>query len=320
MAALDNPTSPTVDAIYRAYADAREDDERTYLGGSVIGEECERKLWYGFRWVYPPETFDGRKLRLFQTGHREEARMVDDLRRAGVEVWDCDPDDSEKQIGIIAIGGHFRGHLDGIALGVIEAPKTAHVVEIKTHNTKSFRKLQSSGVMESKPLHYAQMQIYMHEMSLTRALYMAHCKETDELYIERVRYDATYAMWLLAKAQSIIEAPRPPAKLHADPEHRMAWACRYCPMIEGCHNKGWARRNCRTCLHSTPMLDGDGRWFCERHQRDLTHTDQRSGCAHHLFIPELVPGDQIDADEIKQTVTYQLDHGELFVDGMEAKP
>lgn len=315
MVALGPQRLPTVDAIYRVYVDAREDDERTYLGASVIGEPCERKLWYGFRWVYDPEQFDGRKLRLFETGHREEARMIDDLRRAGVEVWDRDPDDPQKQIGVVAIGGHFRGHLDGIGVGFVEAPKAAHVLELKTHNTKSFAALLAHGVAESKPLHHAQMQVYMHLMSLTRAFYLAHHKDTDELYAERIRYDSSYAMWLMAKAQHVITAARPLAKLHDDPEHKMAWPCRCCPALAGCHQGGWARRNCRTCIHSTPELDGDGRWHCERHRRDLTKSDQRAGCAHHLYIPELVPGQVIETDQAKATITYQLEYGEVFIDG-----
>jgi hypothetical protein len=150
--------SLTVAAIYEAYVDSHDEIERTYLGASIIGDECERKLWYGFRWTTPPEQFDGRMLRLFQTGHREEARMIDDLRRSGVEVWETDPE-TGRQWGVEEVGGHFRGHLDGVALGVKEAPRTAHLLECKTHNAKSFAKLRAEGVRKSKPLHYAQMQV-----------------------------------------------------------------------------------------------------------------------------------------------------------------
>ncbi|TLG71837.1 hypothetical protein [Methylocystis sp. B8] len=162
---LDSPT----EAIYKAYVDSNDDEERTYLGASIIGEECESKLWYGFRWAMTPEQFDGRMLRLFQTGHHEEARMIDDLRRASLEVWDRDSDTGE-QFGVSDVGGYFRGHADGFLVGVIEAPTTPHLFEAKTHNTKSFAKLKAEGVCKAKPLHYAQMQVYMHLMSLTRVL------------------------------------------------------------------------------------------------------------------------------------------------------
>jgi len=79
MAELPAPHQPTLDAIYRAYEAKADRTQRGYLGMSTMGNECDRAIWYAFRWAHPPEQLDGRKLRLFQTGHREEARMLDDL-------------------------------------------------------------------------------------------------------------------------------------------------------------------------------------------------------------------------------------------------
>jgi len=59
---------------------------RWHLGGSLIGEECKRKLWYIFRWVLHEET-DGRKQRLFNRGHREEDRFIEWLEGIGFKVW-----------------------------------------------------------------------------------------------------------------------------------------------------------------------------------------------------------------------------------------
>lgn len=308
-----NQPMPTVAAIHRAYEEANDEDRRGYLGASIIGKECERELWLYFRWATEPEKFDGRMLRLFQTGHREEARMVDDLRRAGVEVWDVDPR-TGKQFSISNLGGHFKGHLDGVALGILEAPKTPHVLELKTHNTKSFTALRNQGVRKAKPEHYAQMQIYMHHMDLKRAFYLAHNKDTDELYAERIEYDAVAAIGYLARAERIITDERPPARLHGDPEK---WPCMFCSQRWTCHGLAWAPRNCRTCLHSSPQMDGDGRWTCARDGRDLSREDQAAGCIHHLYIPDLVPGLQVDADLDRGTVTYELDDGSTFVDGGE---
>jgi hypothetical protein len=306
--------SDTVQAIYTAYASAHDEDERTYLGASIIGEECWRKLWYGFRWATVPEQFDGRMLRLFQTGHREEARIIDDLRRSSVEVWETDPE-TGGQFAVSEVGGHFKGHADGIAIGVKEAPKTPHLLEVKTHNAKSFKKLLAEGVRMTKPLHYAQMQTYMHLLSLTRALYVAHGKDDDALYAERVEYDSVYAAQIVAKAQSIITAARPPQKLHEDPTRKMAFGCVYCPALSVCHQGAWPRRNCRTCIEATPKLDGDGRWFCEHHKQDLTKEDQKQGCKAHRLIPELVNGEQVDCDPEKRTIVYAMNDGSTWVDG-----
>ena len=38
------------------------------------------------------------------------------------------------------------------------------------------------------------------------------------------------------------------------------------------------------------------------------------GCDFHLFLPALVPGQQVDADEAAGTVTYQLHDGATWVD------
>ncbi|MHB2169943.1 PD-(D/E)XK nuclease family protein [Alsobacter sp. R-9] len=306
MPQLPDPTTHTVGAIYAAYERAAERDERTYLGASVIGDECERRLWYGFRWATPPEDFDGRKLRLLETGHHEEARMIEDLGAAGVEVWDRNPETGE-QWCVVAVDGHFRGHLDGVVLRVPEAPSTPHVLECKTHNEKSFKELVSKGVEASKPTHFAQMQVYMDLMGIPRALYLAVNKNTDEIYAERIAYDPVKAGQILAKAERIIRADRPPIGLDAK-----AWQCGYCPAGGVCRDRQFARRNCRTCLHATPIADG---WRCELQDRNLTTDDQRAGCPSHRFIPALVPGEQIDVDGDR--IIYALPGGQ-WIDGGEA--
>ena len=121
------------------------------------------------------------------------------LRRIGATVLEVDPE-TGRQWRVEAHGGHFGGSLDGVALGLLEAPKTWHVLEFKTHSLKSFRELVAKGVAEAKPQHWAQMQIYMHLTGLTRAMYLAVCKDTDDLHVERVRADADAAERLLAKA------------------------------------------------------------------------------------------------------------------------
>lgn len=311
MPPLPEPQAHTINAILAAYEADREADERTYLGMSTFGTVCDRALWYGFRWSSEPEYLDGRKLRLFATGHREEARMIEDLRRAGVDVLDLDPV-TGRQWAVSALGGHFCGHMDGRGTGVHEAPKVEHLFEFKTHSEKSFKALTKDRVEKSKPGHFAQMQLYMHFGGLTRAFYLAHNKNTDELYAERIAYDATKALTLVARAERIISASRPPAKLHDDPTSKAAFACGWCPALAICHEGRRARSNCRTCLSSTPV---DGGWHCDFHDRMLSVEEQRQGCGAHLFIPDLVPGEQVDADERARTVTYQLEDGTRWVDG-----
>jgi len=153
MAELPSITSPTRDAIFAAYEADAGDGFRAHLGASLIGKDCERALWFDFRWVTRAK-HPGRLLRLFETGQLEEARLVQNLRRTGATVLEVDPD-TGRQFRVQAQGGHFGGSLDGVAINLLEAPKTWHVLEFKTHSVKSFNDLLAKKVRESKPLHFA---------------------------------------------------------------------------------------------------------------------------------------------------------------------
>lgn len=317
MPELPEAINHTVNAIYLVY-EGRKEKERSYLGASTFGTECDRAFWYAFRHAAEPEKLEGRKRRLFQTGHREEARIIEDLKAAGIDVEEQDPA-TGRQWEITSIGGHLRGHLDGIARNVPEAPKTDHVLEIKTHNEKSFKALLKDKVEKSKPGHFAQMQIYMHHTGIQRALYVAINKNDDSLYAERVAYDAAAALRLMARAERTIATHIAPPRLHDDPKSKAAFACNWCTALSICHESGWARRNCRTCISSTPVVDfGDrGAWRCELLDKELTFDEQQAGCRAHRYLPSLVPGEQIDASEEARTVTYQLVDGKIWVDGGE---
>jgi hypothetical protein len=300
MAELPPAPSPTVDAIYAAYEAAQESGYREHLGASIIGTDCDRAVWYSFRWTTRAK-FSGRMLRLFETGQLEEARLVANLRRVGVTVLEIDPD-TGRQWACRDDTGHFGGSADAVALGLLEAPKTWHLCEFKTHNDKSFQKLKKDKVEKSKPQHYAQMQSYMHLMQLERAFYMARNKDTDEIYNERLSYDAAYAARLLAKAGRIIHAAHPPGRISQDPSW---YQCRFCDHAPQCHHGTLPERHCRSCLHSSPAEGGA--WNCVFHQCQLTRAEQESGCEHHRYIPDLVHADQVNIDG--ETVIYLLRSG-----------
>src|SRR4029077_13225364 len=301
----------TVDRIYAAY-EGLKDGERSYLGCSQFGNECDRALWYAFRWAVEPEHLYGRKVRLFQTGHREEKRMIEDLIRVGVEV-------DHGQLEVSGLGGHIKGHLDGRAVGFVEAPRAVHVLELKTHNDQSYKALLKYGVKKSKPGHYAQVQLYMHLGGMSRAFYLAHNKNDDSLYAERIAYDEKAAVQLMLRGGRIVTTDVAPTRLYPDEHAREAFPCQWCPALEACHHKAMpTRRNCRTCISSTPIVGGkDGKWWCGHWRRDLSLEAQRAGCDMHLFLPSLVPGEQFDASEEERTVSYRMSDGSTVVDGGE---
>lgn len=299
--------SKTVAAIFahhKRVGDAQQ--ARGYLGASIIGHPCERYLWYAFRACCKPE-FDGRMYRLFETGQLAEDRFIRELRCIGCEVHNVAEDGG--QFAVSAFGGHFSGHMDACILGVPEAPKTWHVGEFKTHSAKSFAKLVKDGVKVSKPQHYGQTMVYMHLSGMTRALYLAVNKDTDDLYSERIRYDKLEAERYMRRAEYIINAVSPPTRIADRPDWHI---CRYCDAKKICHGDEMFALpvpsiNCRQCCHSTPVTSGPGqvdcepRWVCERHKRGLSKADCECSCEDHLVLPGLI------------TFAHPIDSGPDFI-------
>lgn len=277
-------TEPITSAIYGVYK-RRGDGEkpRAYLGGSAIGDECSRKLWYGFRWASKP-TFDGRLYRLFQTGHLAEPRFIKDLRDIGVEVWERDPK-TGKQFAFADVYGHFRGNTDGMVRKVPGGGAKDHLLECKTHSAKNYADLIKHGVVVAQPKHWIQMNTYMGWARYERGLYAAVNKDTDELYFERVRFDALEFAKTQAKAEAIIFAPVPPSRLSDDPAF---YKCKMCDHRTVCHGINVPQKSCRTCVHATPTREGDGSWHCARYDIHPTHDQQLTGCLAHLPIPPLL--------------------------------
>lgn len=294
MADIEQYTDLVTAAIYEQYKKSGDAEKaRPYLGASAIGGECKRALWYSFRWA-SKEDFDGRMYRLFQSGHLAEPRFIADLRAIGATVWDCDPA-TGKQFGASHFGGHMRGHCDGVAKGIPGGGNKPHLLEFKTHSAKSFADLKKKGMQAAKPQHWAQCQWYMGKMNLDRALYLAVNKDTDELYSERIEFDQVEYEKILAKAESIIFAAEPPPKISDDPKF---FICNWCSHNAVCHGNRTPALSCRTCVHSTPEREGDGRWSCAKHGPEIPLHAQRTGCGHHLPLPFLITyADAIDAGD-----------------------
>lgn len=312
MATLPAPRSATVEAIYSWWLNKPGRLSRR-LGASQIGQECERRLWYSFRWATGGEAFDSRMKRLFNRGHREEAVFVEELRGIGCTVHDIDPATGE-QFTFTGCGGHLVAKIDGVALGVPEAPKTWHVVGFKTINAKGHATLVKDGLAKAKPEHVAQNMLEMHLSQLTRTLYLSVCKDTDELFSERLRYDEAEGARLEAKAERVIFAPEPGPRLSDDPAF---YKCKMCPAAAVCHTPALPHVSCRTCIHATPENDGDGRWTCAKWGSDIPLDAQAQGCDSHLYVPALLSrwGEAVDASEAEGWVAYRAPDGLEFRNG-----
>jgi len=320
------PAGPTTPQLLHAAYERRaaeaapcsdQDWRRDHLGASILGHQCDRYLWLSFRWAVGKK-LDGRTLRLLERGKREESWLVDDLRAMGVEVWDRDPKTGEQYR---VRWGHVGGGCDFVMLGLTEAPEVPHLGELKTSNLKQFERLKEKGVKAAKPEHYVQMQVYMHGLQLTHALYLCVCKDNDDIYSERVAYDQAVAERSIARGQRLAVVSDPPDRQESaefppcmlTSKDGTQWPCQF---HDQCWKGGIPEKNCRTCVSASPnAMDDctDGLWSCEHHNHSLNPMQQRAGCNQHLSIPAIV-GHQVAKVDGRQ-ITYQAADGSVVVDG-----
>jgi hypothetical protein len=244
-----------------AYAQKTYNDGfRAHLGASVIGDDCARKVWYGFRWaVYPAHS--GRELRLFNRGHREEARFIEYILGIGGRVWDKDPITGKQYRVEGLVGGHFGGSQDSV-IGLPERyklpPELLFLGEYKTKGTGSgFAKLKEKGVMLTNPQHYDQMCTYGKNRGFHYCIYFSVNKNDDDLWIEVVPLDWNRADEVLRKATYIVTTNQPPPKISFDPTF---YKCRMCEFHGPCHKDTPLAVNCRSCINSYATADAS--WTC----------------------------------------------------------
>ena len=123
---------------------------RDYLGASVLGDPCDRRLAYQYAGVeHAP--IAGRNLRIFEAGHAFEALMSRWLRLAGFDLQDVDPS-TGKQWGFSAGDDRVRGHLDGIIVAGPDIGTPYPLLwEAKALHAASWTDLVTRGLRESRP-------------------------------------------------------------------------------------------------------------------------------------------------------------------------
>jgi len=236
-----SPSAPPVGNRINALIDAalidrnRRQAPRDYLGGSRIGEPCARKLAYEYIHadVDIGKGFDGRTLRIFDAGHQFETLSIRWLRAAGFDLRTHRRDG--EQFGFTAANGRIRGHIDGVIVGGPDVGVDWPVLwEHKALNAKSWSDTVRRGVRLSKPVYYAQLQLYMAYMELETALFTVLNKDSQELHHELVALDVVAAQALSDKAVEVIQAAELgelPPRIAASPDF---YLCRWCPYARRC--------------------------------------------------------------------------------------
>ena len=228
----------TIDAqIEDASIEMFEDGHRDHLGASLIGDSCSRKLWYSFRWAKKSDfssktRTQGQVLRLFNRGHREEPSIIKLLEKSGHRFLPAPEGQDQHRIDL-KCNGHFGGSLDAIGhLPEIFKFDDPVLYEFKTAGETQFRRLKKEGVKADKPLHWAQMCVYGRDKGIQHALYICVNKNTDEIYIEFLKLDWALAETMEMKAEAIINAEEPPAKIAMSASH---FVCKWCDYKDICH-------------------------------------------------------------------------------------
>ena len=232
------PVGESIDALVNAALEAERESmpARDYLGASRIGEPCVRRLCYELMQVPVDDgaDFSGRMLRVFEAGHRFEEMTIRWLRLASFDLRTHKR--SGEQFGFSVANGRFRGHIDGVIVGGpdigIEYPL---LLEHKALRSSSWQDLVKRGVKVSKPIYWAQVQVYMAYLAVERTLFVALDKDTQALRFELVLLDTSAAQALSDKAVAVIRAVEAGELLPRISDDADFFVCALCPYRIRCH-------------------------------------------------------------------------------------
>lgn len=272
--------------VYRAIEKKANKKPRNYLGASSVGHAltCKRRTWLSWRKVCV-ESFDGRTLRLFRTGHLQEDRIILELIDAGYRfVGAASGMGTQTQIRVEAFQGLFSGHADGL----IATPNGPWMLfECKTASKSSFaqhvggKRSEPKPVQDVKPVHYAQIQVYMGLLRAgqmpegvegdapSQALYLVINKDNEQIHCEIVDFDQDYFDMLGGVIREVLTATEPPPKPFRRPDYK---ACMYCPAQAFCWEGQDGQEVCGTCTYfSVDIETGEKR--CNLHARDTVQSE-----------------------------------------------
>jgi hypothetical protein len=280
-----------------------EQGHRNHLGASELGEECWRKLWYGFRWV-KLDWHDGRMMRLFNVGHSAEPRFVSYLRGIGFEVkefetsvlmyhpesdsyWWCK--EFEEGDGLaqdvtgtfheqIAISrgikpsqwrvsgamGHYGGSLDGLC----KAPERYQLSEdiILSLSFKTNNTGAGYAKVAEEALSKSKPKHWAQECQYGYKMGIKYC-----IYMIENKNDSDITFKVIELdwnygAQLEKKAEQIIFAKEPPPrisENKSFFNCKYCHLSGICHDGEQPEKNCRSCRNASPVENAT--WTCSLH-------------------------------------------------------
>jgi hypothetical protein len=218
------------EAIERAAA-GKAELPRPYLGASIVGSECLRRVQYDW-WVTP--VLDARTRAIFARGHYFETRAREQLVAVGFKFA------PPEALGFTAVNGDLRGHADGIIIAGPNPLGQAYVNypfiwENKCLNARNWRALTRNGLEKEFPRYAAQIALYQAYLKLTNpALFTATSADTCEQLHLWVPFSAERAQLWSDRAANIIAATRAGELLPRTYKDPNKFPCKICPHVERC--------------------------------------------------------------------------------------
>ena len=209
--------------------------KRDYLGVSSIGDDCLRKVQ--LQYEGKEAEFSASTLRTFDIGHCLEDLVAEWLKITGFDLKT--KNENGEQFGFSTAEGRIKGHIDGKIVDFSEdlkeiGLKPQALWECKTLNNKSWQETAKKGLMLTKPIYFAQVQLYMAYLGLEQCLFTALNKDTSELYFELVPFDSEAAQRYSDRAVQIIKASENNEQMpciSADPSF---FKCKMCAFRNEC--------------------------------------------------------------------------------------
>jgi hypothetical protein len=211
-----------------------DDAPRSYIGASIIGNPCDRAIYYSYKGA---KCSIEEKTRLtFKIGKAIEELVIDslefyadDLSLNGIETHD------NTKIEVIHMGQMVDKEvpeLQGTPDAVIKINDELYVLEIKTANNTSFSKLLKERYRRWREQYYAQIQVYMGLCDIKKAIALVINKDTSEVYEEVIEFDEIEFECMRSKSEHVMKMTEPPKRLNDNP---LFFVCKMCQFNKVCH-------------------------------------------------------------------------------------
>jgi hypothetical protein len=203
---------------------------RRYLGASIIGYECLRRVQYA--WWCAAEIPSKTRL-VFERGHLLEAVVKSQLEMVG---FNFAPNET---VEFKAFDGVLKGHADGV---IIAGPKLPGlylafplVWENKAVSNKNYNAVDKRGLLAVFPHYASQVSLYQRFLNkLSAALITIVNSDNGEVLHFQQPYDADLADRTIENAKRVIEATKRGELLpraYSDPSD---WRCVICAHKRRC--------------------------------------------------------------------------------------